>query len=74
MSLEQALEDALYAKSVYRDEPRFAENRQAHKDAAAELRYQRWVARGGPALVESGQDPSRPSAAHYERWLAETKG
>lgn len=47
-----------------------------------DLRYVRWVARGGPAVEEaaraaiaSGEQPAEPTNRHtaalYERWLAE---
>lgn len=48
-------------------------------DLKHELRYSRWVARGGPAeeqaLLEAGEDhTNRAVAEHYARWLAEQKG
>lgn len=44
-----------------------------------ELRYARWVARGGPAeetarLDDGGEHTNRAVAEHHARWLAEQKG
>lgn len=44
-----------------------------------ELRYARWVARGGPAeetarLNDGGEHTNRAVAEHHTRWLAEQKG
>jgi hypothetical protein len=54
-------------------------NGSAHPDLKAELRYQRWVARGGPAeeqeLLTAGDDHTNRAVADlYARWSAEQKG
>lgn len=51
----------------------------AGSDLKAELRYQRWVARGGPAEERALLDDDEPHtnravAELYARWLAEQKG
>lgn len=51
----------------------------AHPDLKAELRYQRWVARGGPAEERALLDADEPHtnravAELFARWSAEQKG
>lgn len=47
LSVAAAVEGALLAKAAYRDDPS-DETKAAHRLAARELRYRRWLARGGP--------------------------
>lgn len=51
----------------------------ADRDLKDELRYQRWVVRGGPveekALLDADEPhTNRATAEHYARWVAEQKG
>jgi hypothetical protein len=74
-SVAAALEQAQAAKAVYRDAPD-VEARAEHRAASTELRYARWVTRGGPAQETSrlGADQghtNREVADLYARWLAE---
>jgi hypothetical protein len=51
----------------------------ADRDLKNELRYQRWVVRGGPAEEKALLDADEPhtnraTAGHYARWVAEQKG
>ena len=48
-SMAAAVADAQEAKAAYRNEAS-AETKAAHRAAAGELRYQRWLARGGPEI------------------------
>ncbi len=48
-SVADALNTAQAAKADYRRNPGH-DSRAEHRTAAVELRYQRWLARGGPAL------------------------
>ena len=66
-SHDEALEALADAKADLRESPHDPEARAAHAAAAQELRYQRWVARGGPgeamaAAVRAAVDKA-PSGA-----------
>ena len=74
-AVDTALEAAQEAKHDYRDGGGAAD-RTAHRHASAELRYQRWLTRGGPAQerarLDAGQGHSNNEvAALYQRWLDE---
>lgn len=85
-SLDEALTAHADAKAEQRESPNDPEVRQAYAAAAQELRYQRWLARGGPADVEADlaaqaaddpeavATPAKAVTALYERWLAEGEG
>jgi hypothetical protein len=73
-------EDLRAALAVAELEEQFAAAKEAGSDDLAdlkdELRYRRWVARGGPqveaeALAATEEHTNRAAAAHYERWLQE---
>jgi hypothetical protein len=58
-----ALEHAQAAKAAYRDDPHEG-TRAGHRAASAELRYARWIARGGPQ-----KEAARIAAANAVRLL-----
>jgi hypothetical protein len=73
-ALDAALVAAQEAKAAYRDGDG---SKDGHRLAAVELRYQRWVARGGPdieraRLAVGKQHTNREVGALYARWLDET--
>lgn len=70
--LDAALVAAQEAKAAYRD----GGSKDEHRAAAVELRYQRWVDRGGPdieraRLAVGEQHTNREVGALYARWLDE---
>lgn len=70
--VDAALYDATAAKETYR-ETGSAEDKAAHRTAAEDLRYARWVARGGPqAETEAlGAGTRAAPSALYFRWQNE---
>jgi hypothetical protein len=56
---------AAAAKDAYRLDPTPA-GKARYKEAAGELRYQRWVARGGPT-----QEPTEATAGYLDRFNVE---
>lgn len=54
-AVQAALDQVGVAKRVYRDNPT-AENKGAYHRACEALRYQRWVARGGPSQPSDNQE------------------
>ncbi len=74
-SVAAALERAQAAKADHRDAST-DETRTQHRAASTDLRYARWVARGGPAeeaaRLDAGQDHTNDEVATlYARWLDE---
>lgn len=65
--VDAALVAADEAKAAYRADPT-DDNRALHRAAAEELRYARWVDRGGP-----DQEPTKSTEALHERWRAENE-
>lgn len=65
-AVQAAVEAYVQARDAYRDRPG-EDTQAARRAAAAELRYQRWVARGGP-----GQEPTKATAVLHERHAADT--
>ncbi len=64
-AVEAALDQLNAAKSAYRNDPTAA-NKEALNRASNELRYQRWVARGGPS-----QSPTKATQAWHDRFNTE---
>lgn len=75
--VQEALDRAQEAKAAYRADPSLKDE---HRAAATELRYQRWVARGGPAgyelllQVDPDGKAARAAADMYQRFCAEREG
>jgi hypothetical protein len=70
--VDAALYDAMAAKETYR-ETGSLEDKAAHRSAAEELRYARWVARGGPQAEAEALDAGTLGAPSefYFRWQNE---
>jgi hypothetical protein len=64
-AVEAALDQANAAKQAYRDDPS-ADNKAAYNRASNELRYQRWIARGGPS-----QSPTKATQVWHDRYNQE---
>lgn len=64
-AVEAALDQVNAAKQAYRDSPT-AENKEAYNRASNELRYQRWIARGGPS-----QSPTKSTQDWHDRYNSE---
>ncbi len=67
-TLDDVFVAAQAAKAAYREE-QTGETREAHKAAAEELRYVRWVARGGPSIPEEDRTPV--DVEFHARWTEE---
>ncbi len=61
-AVQAALDQVDAAKKAYRDDPT-EENKAAYNRASNDLRYQRWVARGGPS-----QSPTKATQAWHDRY------
>ena len=66
-AVEAAVAAYVQARAAYREAPGH-DTQAARRAAAAELRYQRWVARGGP-----GQEPTKVTRALYDRYAADAQ-
>lgn len=64
-AVQAALDQLDAAKKAYRDDPSEA-NKAAYNRASNELRYQRWVARGGPS-----QSPTKSTQDWHDRYTQE---
>lgn len=74
-ALDDALQTAQATKQAYRDGQA---SRDDHRAAAADLRYQRWLARSGPdeetRRLDGGESHTNGEVAGmYQRWLAESR-
>lgn len=65
-AVEAALDQLNAAKDAYRNDPN-ADNKAAYNRAANELRYQRWLARGGPS-----QSATKATQAWHDRYEQES--